>query len=268
MKLKRTALAAVLLMGISAFGQTSGRVQTLGTATTTGGTLVAPNIPDLGGCTGCVAWTDGGSLTWRNADFLPSETRKPITPGVTIMQVRAAAKRVEQFALASPSYIRTAKALKVNSAAIDEANLMQELHDHALKVYDYGKVDQFLYNMALKMGANTRWVWKPLRDRDMERAFTDNTVRPEMGFVYRKQYSRAVPERILNVVASLLECVPDAVFLVSDFEVFKPDPFLAITTNKLMLEGKIFIIANWDEPGFKDAPEVPFDFVANAVHAR
>ncbi len=276
MKLKLGALAAGILLvaGLSLFGQnrpsTSG---TSGTITTTTGDVSGVWT----GASTILSAATSGPVGWVTADgrwiqsggaFVPSETRKPITPAVTLTQVRATAKKVSESSLAPASYIKTAKALKVNSAAIEEANMLQELHDHALKVYDYDKVDTFLYNTALKMGSNTRWVWKPLRDADMKESSNAWSIRPQMGFIYLKQYSRAVPERVLNLVANLLECIPDAIFYVSDFEVVKPDPFLAITTKKLLEEDKIYIIAQWDEPSFKDAPDYPVEFVANAVHVR
>lgn len=78
---------------------------------------------------------------------------------------------------------------------------------------------------------------------------------PRMGWVSaNSQYARRIPERVIGTIAKILEREPDAVLLVSDFEVAKPDPFLAITTTKLLEAGKVWIVEQWDEPAWKDGP--------------
>lgn len=267
---KMTALGglAVLMIagGVGLYAQ-SGRTITATPSTITSGSVWGCSDGNL--CVSTSSGTFTTSLGWQGGGP-PAETRKPIIPAVTISQVRKNSHKVQDSELAPASYRATARALQVNSAAIEEFELLQEIHDHALRVYDYDKVDKFLYNEALKQEENTRWVWKPLREPDLKIASANSSWRVErgMGFVYPKLYNKAVPERVLNLVADLLECVPNAVMLVSDFEVIRPDPFLAITTPTLMKENKIFIIAQWDEPSFHDAPDYPAEFLASAPHKR
>ncbi len=243
---------------------------------TTGNTAIAPSQGWVGssttlGGTNNLIWNSGSQLLTigGSGSWVPQETRKAVGPGLTVAQVKASAHLVKASMLASPSYKAAAKRLSLKSTALEEADMLQELHDHALPVYDYEKVDNFLYREALRQGATTRWVWKPLRATDLDRSKDQAwSMRPEMGMLYAKQYGRPVPERVLNLAADLLDCLPDALFLVSDFEVVKPDPFLAITTPGLLAEGKIFIIEQWDEPGFKDTPDRPAGVIAKAVHVH
>jgi hypothetical protein len=71
-----------------------------------------------------------------------------------------------------------------------------------------------------------------------------------MGFISPNEYAQSVPYRVLGEMKVLMEAVPEALFLISDYEAIKPDPFLAVTTEKLLGAGKIWIVSQWDEPGF------------------
>ena len=194
-----------------------------------------------------------GTLVWaNNPEFQSAETRKPLRPGVTLAQVKYSAKPVVQSRLAPRTYLKLASLVGLISPATDEARMLDYIFESGTKVYDFALVDKYLYNKALKEGTQVRWVWKPLREKDRS-AIGNSRDSRTAGLMFPKQYGHAVPERVLAHVAGILEKLPDAVFLVSDYEVIKPDPFLAITTEKLLGEGKIWIVDVWAEPGFTDA---------------
>lgn len=73
-----------------------------------------------------------------------------------------------------------------------------------------------------------------------------------IGIVDPVQYAGELPIRAMERMASILADMPDAVFLVSDYETKRPDPFLAVTTRRLLAAGKLWVIERWDEPGFDD----------------
>jgi hypothetical protein len=244
-----------ILVGGSAFGQV-----------TTSDITIGNTIIDRGSSSYFIG---GGAATWSSVGCpgcgissnlslvgLTIETRKDDGRGPTLVQVKSSAHKIPALEIATPTWLKLAKQINLDSAAVDEANLAKTISEHEWSVYDYAKVDDYLYRQALRMGTNTRWVWKPVREADMKLTSGANTwsVRPAMGFVYPKVYGRAIPERIMDKIACVLQDMPDALFLVSDFEVVKPDPFLAVTTAKLLGEDKIYIVAQWNEPGFTEAP--------------
>lgn len=200
-------------------------------------------------------------LTWGTGSTLfvnavPLETRKLKTTLPTIADVKLSAKLVSNSELAPAQYLKLAKAVSLESAATDEAQVLDAIHIHGFKLFDYDRVDDFLYNQALHMKANTRWVWKPAREKDLK-AVNDSgaatwSTQSGMGFVYPQAYAQKVPARILEDMACLIAEIPDAIFLVSDFAVIKPDPFIAVTTPRLLKENRIFIFGQWGEPTFDD----------------
>lgn len=216
-----------------------------GNIITTGGTVSS------GWITG-VTVSDGG---W-NRNAVPLETRKLKTPLPTIADVKLSAKLVSNSELAPAQYLKLAKAVSLESAATDEAQVLDAIHIHGFKLFDYDRVDDFLYNQALHMKANTRWVWKPAREKDLKAVNDSGTAtwstQSGMGFVYPQAYAQKVPARILEDMACLIAEIPDAIFLVSDFAVIKPDPFIAVTTPRLLKENRIFIFGQWGEPTFDD----------------
>jgi hypothetical protein len=156
------------------------------------------------------------------------------------------------------SYIKLAKDIGLDSAAVDEARLLEAIHGLDLRVFDFDKVDDYLMHKAAEQKSNTRWVWKPMRSRDNAvLSGVSRTSSATVGFLYREQYAHAIPDRVLADVQKILECEPETVFLVSDYEVIKPDPFLAVTTPKLLEAGKVFIVEQWDEPGYSDTHADP-----------
>lgn len=195
-------------------------------------------------------WSAGGG---RIFTALPAaETRKPKSPLMTIAMVRSGAHTLTQDELAPAAYLKLAKSVGLESAATDEARVLSAIAELNLPVYNFERVDEYLYEQALKHGAKVRWVWKPMRDTDAKAVADVSWVESKSGFIYGAQYQNKIPENVIERVALVLTKLPDAAFLVSDYEVVKPDPFLAVTTKKLAAEGKVWIIAQWDNPGFVD----------------
>lgn len=208
---------------------------------------------------GLVQWIGTGTSEHdRDTIYgIPTELRKDDGKGPSIRLVRLAAKNWDALKLAPAEYMARAEKIGLSSAGTDEARLLQAIHDTQLKVYGFDKVDSYLYRQALKMGSNYRWVWEPLREKDVKPASDNSGAHSALGYVYAKQYSREVPDRVLADIERLMDCAPgDAIFLVSDFKAVNPDPFLAVTTPKMLEAGKIFIVDQWDEPGFGDEVEI------------
>jgi hypothetical protein len=213
------------------------------------------------GSSGSFFVSDGTSLRLVGSNGVPIETRKWDGKITTKQHVDATAKLITAKELAPPGYIELAKSLGMKAPTEDEAELLKLIYQHGWKVYDFDKVDDYLCRQAASMKANTRWVWKPMRDKD-EKAFAAvggvewrETV--GMGYVYGQVYDKRVPMAILETAKCVMEDMESAVFLVSDFAVVKPDPFLAVSTPGLLQAGKIFIVARWDEPGFQEEPVTP-----------
>jgi hypothetical protein len=247
MKFRRLlGFSLVLTLGmISAGGQT--------VRSTTDGITYSSTIS--GGIMGATHYScfDGNCV--GGATFNPwAETRKPIVPMPTIASVLKSAKLVSLEGQPDQHYLRAAKAIKFESPATDEAELLEAIQTHGLPLYDSKKVDEYLYNQALHMKAHTQWVWKPMRNEDSNVPSVSYGSTTQGTRIYPAVYDKAVPERVLEDVACLISDAADLnlIFLVSDFEVIKPDPFLAVSTEKLLRQGKIFIVEQWDEPGFND----------------
>lgn len=206
-------------------------------------------------------FTIGGSGTiWAGSNEI--ETRSLKAPSVSLREVKSTAHKISLSQIPTASYMKTAKAINLKSPAIDEAKLAQIIVGHGFSIYEYAKVDNYLYHEALKQGTNMRWVWKPMRDSDSKASASeawqtfDGMGRISAGSVYAK----AIPERVLERAECLLAELPDAIFFVSDYEVQRPDPFLAVSTPRMLQAHRIFIVDQWDEPGFTDKPIVkPYD---------
>lgn len=215
---------------------------------------------------GAVACSDGNVFnqpTWGAAatagsgwNDTPRERRKDDGKGVTLQQVKATAAVVREADIPPASYIKLAKSIEFDGAAVDEAKLVDLLHRHFIKIYDFAKVDDYLFRQAQRQGANARWVWKPMRTKDNTiLAGTSSkfwNTPPGVGFVLNEIYAHKIPGRVLETASCILSELPDALLLVSDYAVIKPDPFLAVTTKKLLEAGKVWIVDVWDEPSFVD----------------
>jgi len=248
----RTVLLALLALACS-FGQTS-----------SSGTIRFDDHP--------LALTSGGAtVTWDDAlghwvsingnlvvagNLSVSSAHKDDGHGPTLLQVKASAHPIRDAELAPASYVDLATSIGVEAPA-SEARIIRVIHDADLPVYSFDKVDGYLWRAALKAGPNTRWVWKPLRHADIQ-SILDAGVnwheRAGVGTIVADKYARRVPIEILATMKSVLDSAPDAVFFVSDYETVKPDPFLAVTTRELLGAGKLWIVAQWGEPGFSESP--------------
>lgn len=234
------------------------------TITRPNGTITTPTI--TGTTANMATWSGetlmmngGGGLVWATGRGGLQESRKDDGRGPTLLQVRNSARKLAANELPPVEYIKYAKDAGIDSpsAIIDEATVLNLVDSLGLKVYDWNKVDDYLYRKALRQGTNVRWVWKPIRKQD-GKAVTDYNWRSldHVGVMSAKMYAQPLPVRILKRMKEIECLMPDVVFLVSDYEVIKPDPFLAITTKELLDSNKIWIIDQWLEPGFSDGPEL------------
>lgn len=272
--MKRTSLAISALatvLSISCF--ITARSVRAQTASSTSGVITT--------CRDCGVWSTGsgtvpssnGAILWggggNSSSFVTTPTRKvgPELPVPTIQEIRLHTKAVAELPLASAAYLKLAMKIGLRSAATDELEILGVIHDVDLRVYNLSKVDQYLQDKASRAAPNTYWVWKALRKGDLDHIMATGTrFRDGLGIVYPSAYSHAVPQRVLEHVAAILEKLPEATFLISDYETIKPDPFMAITTPTLLGEGKIWIVDQWDEPGFNEEEAiVPNIFEAPVV---
>lgn len=213
-------------------------------------------------CTNCsgsaTTWTGGiitstGTLSVVGGSWRRTETRPATGKPITMAQVKLSARHLSAEQVPAESYLAAARLIHLESATTDEVRMLRVIDRLGLPVYEFAKVDGYLYREALKQGTNVRWAWKPLRESDRKAIDGDSLALASedlVGSVALRVYGHAVPEQVLIQAREIMKAMPDVVFLVSDYEVVKPDPFLAITTKKLLAESKIWIVAQWDEPGF------------------
>jgi hypothetical protein len=204
-----------------------------------------------------------GILVAVNGSLVNSAQRTKPKPKYTLAQVRASAVAIPKARLAPAAYLTLAKSIGLESAGTDEARMLDCLDKLSLKPYDADKVDAYLTHKAEAQGPNIYWLWKPLREPD-ERSVNAAAASGRTPGVplSGKRYGQAVPAHALETVAMVLREMPDAVFLVSDYEAVKPDPFLAVTTVRLLQEGRVWIIVAWNEPSF-GVPDIRFGPVAD-----
>lgn len=237
-----------------------------------------PSTATFSGGTGTgMIWSSGGVLTTPTSPYYTSanencftasgylracgggpsyETRKDDGKGPTLLQVKSTARGLLTRELPPADYVPLAKSAGIDGPVIEQARMLEMIHNLELHVYDWKRVDEYLYRQALRQGTLVRWVWKPVRTPDIEKVAPMSLLTKEgVGMVDAKLYARPLPVRILKRIKEI-ECeMPDAVFLVSDYEVVKPDPFLAISTKSLLDAGKIWIVEQWQEPGFSEAED-------------
>ena len=246
-----------LLVALCGFGQTTRNSVIAGPTTIVNGTL-SGTIPSSGfvssdgNLTSTFYLSSDGNLRYASGNnWVAKETRKDDGHGPTLAMVHKAAHAVDSSRMAPLQYVSMARSIGAVVQA-DEAELLAAIHEANLETYDFTMVDNYLYRQALKQGAEMRWVWKPVAEKDVEPLTKANTwrVEPNVGIVFPKTYSQKIPFRALVEMGLVLDKMPDAIFLVSDYEVVKPDPFLAVTTLKLLVANKVWIVDQWDEPTF------------------
>lgn len=167
------------------------------------------------------------------------------------------------------TYESIAEELNYKPAQLLQEQLFRFLKENDIQIYDFDAVDRYLAAIAEKEGKV--WIWRPLRQQDTPnwgagecgrnnhigwwgRAPTGHTGQVFAGhgscrpkdWVYRA-YDRAVPAHVLRHVKKIEGKFGERVkFLVSDYAVPKPDPFIAVTAPDVDL----IIFDAWDEPGF------------------
>lgn len=247
---------------------TSGTIQTNLLSVGSGGSN-GFNVYSNGICAGCVTMLAGSnSVNYAcdtsgrcySSNTSPVAARKNNPNPATLAMVKSSAKLLDGAALAPASYARLAKSVGLDpSVTSDEALITDAIAKLGLHVYKFSLVDDYLYNKAIATSKNTRWVWKPMRASDLKH-FTEYGISQDAesvdqtGVIDYLQYSRKLPIEVLTTVHDFLAEMPEVNFLVSDYATVKPDPFLAVTTPRLMSTGKIWIIQVWDEPTFIENP--------------
>jgi hypothetical protein len=167
------------------------------------------------------------------------------------------------------TYESIAKELSYEPAQLLQEQIFRFLKENNIRIYDFDTVDHYLAAIAEQEGKV--WIWRPLRQQDAPnwgagecgrnnhigwwgRAPTGCTGQVFAGhgscrpkeWVYRP-YDRAVPIRVLRDVKKIEGRFGNRVkFLVSDYAVPKPDPFIAVTAPDV----NPIIFDVWDEPGF------------------
>jgi len=247
-----------IFIGLSsmAFGQ-----QGQFTCSNSGGCYIRSNTATTTAAITATTLTSGGVLTLGWGDGSVRETR-PKTNAVSLKLVKASASLIPKAHLAPAAYVTLAKSIGLESAATDEARLIQAIAECDLPVYDYDKVDNYLYHQTLSSKIPMRWGWKPLREADVKAVLgysngALSSAQDGFGLLFSRQYAGKVPEQVLTTVAMILKKVPDATFMVSDYEAIKPDPFLMVTTPRMMEAHRMFIVSQWDEAGFGEDVPMP-----------
>lgn len=149
------------------------------------------------------------------------------------------------------AYARTCKAIGYEPAALVVEELLAFMQEKRIKRYDNEKVDAYLQAKAKKeLGHYGAWHWSPLRASD---AGSETKLRDEDGWssgTASQAYQKAIPLRVLARVEQFMQKFGDKVrFLVSDYAVKKPDPFIAVVPKQGGVDPIVFDV--WDEPDFK-----------------
>src|SRR5579872_3636867 len=224
-RLIATAFVLGLLMPLC-FGQTG--VSSISPTSTTGhitgassgfpttsaiGTATIGTGITLNGAGDVIYWLPANA-TWNG---IPFETRHRKLGAPTITDLHKTALHITRRDLAPVAYLKLAHDIGVPA---DEAQILEAIEHNSLEVFDYEKVDSYLYNQALKQGAKVRWVWKPAREKDIEtlqKSGVSSGERENTGFVYEKLYAKRIPMEVMATIKAVLECAPDAIPLISDF---------------------------------------------------
>lgn len=140
------------------------------------------------------------------------------------------------------------------------------LTKHDLPVFDLPSVIAYMDDKAAKdSGGRFGWEWRPLRPTDRPATqFGDRQYHGMYGPAKKASdyyaggepiapYDKPVPLEALRKVALIeREFGPGIAFMVSDYAVLRPDPFLMaviVHPNNRLGVGR-FVIDFWDEPGF------------------
>ena len=154
-------------------------------------------------------------------------------------------------------YQKLAKKLEFQPPRLIEYLLILFFAEKKIRIYNYGEVDEYLTNLAIK--ANAYWIWKPFRDYSNQGMAKfpghsgydikqlDNPDGHGSCSPYHHLYNQYIPFYILMQVKEIDDYINHQVqFYVSDYAAPKPDPFVMVTTRGI----ERFIFGAWDEPGF------------------
>lgn len=198
--------------------------------------------------------------TTRQMVVSVSPVTPPADPVVPEAEDVLAAMDANEFA----AYRRTANAVGFEPTALVEAEVLAFMAEQKIRRYPLEKVAKYLRFRAKKDGGPyTVWGWKALRSVDAvesvkgsEQAWFDrgNVYIPPTilthGGAIAGQYEHAIPLRVLGRVEQFVQQFGDKVkFLVSDYAVQRPDPFIAVVPSRGVHEPIVFDV--WDEPDFK-----------------
>jgi hypothetical protein len=159
------------------------------------------------------------------------------------------------LAQALVTYDQLAKDLGFAPEDLVRARLMTYFSEKGIRVYDYAEVDMYLRDKCVK-DKQDRWVWRPLRQKDVPAAFWNGDPKYNHGCYWTHScppYSRIVPRHALEKVALIERAFKDQVqFFVSDYPVKAPDPFIGVRVinSHDPVADAMIIFDVWDEPGF------------------
>ena len=177
-----------------------------------------------------------------------------------LAEVKAAAKSADAK-LIPATYLKHAEEIGLESPATENAKMLVALQKLGVKIYNEQSVSEYLYGKVREMkDANMIWTWRPMRLADYQ-AFTKANMRPAIGNAYGgsyvwTQYQKAIPERVVELAALVLKELPEANFIISDYDRKNPDPFMAVTTPGMASVGQLYVIAVWDEPAYTEFPSM------------
>ena len=109
-----------------------------------------------------------------------------------------------------------------------------------LPTYD---TQRALTYLDFKFKGRDKWVWVPLRAKDMVSDFGFNDTD-------KRTYSKPIPFAVLKTIDEIQSMHPEAKFFISDERrpTDEKDPFLAVTLDN----GRtLHIVERWDEPSFR-----------------
>lgn len=147
-------------------------------------------------------------------------------------------------------YVALAKELGITSAQVAEMELRLWLRAEAIHVYDMESVKLYMDEKVRKEKPGHNWAWRGLREADHHRQIARaNPAQNRSSIPWPSPYPHAVPMPVLLTVKRILERFKDAVsFYVTDYQVQKPDPFLAVQLH----DSPLFVVERWDEPSFRE----------------
>ena len=191
------------------------------------------------------------------ASFFTTDRDPENTQRATPRVARPVAYPITDAVECMAEYSRLSDKIGFAPGSMYDERLKAFLQHQEIPRFSYADVDVYLRAKArADLGDAVRWCWRPLRERD--RTLDWALMGSEGHGAYRgkdwsgRPYGKIIPMRVLERIALVQEEFPDAIFFVSDYEMSKPDPFLAVCGP--MADTHLFIIDVWDEPGFTDTP--------------